>query len=411
MTEAQNAHSESPFAGLKVLTVATVFAAPFAAYQLGLHGADVVSVEDTSGGDRTRTDGAENARHLISQKMGPAYLAHAANKRSMTLNLRDPRGQAIFRELARDADVLIENMRTGGMAKYGLAWDDLKAINPRLIYCSLTGFGQTGPKARDGAIDVVVQALSGMMSFTGTPESGPLKAGTTVVDYMSGFATALAVVTALYHRTSTGRGQFIDVSMLETALLGMSYIVSNVQNAGFKPKLMGNRTSTNVPVNNSIRCSDVPVMVAAASDNLRRKFLIAIGREDLLTDPRFATHAAMLQHVDELYAEVESVTMTRTAAEWEDLLNKAGVPCARVYQIAEAVDSPQIRHRGLYQEIGGIPGIDAKLKLPLASYRFSEAKASLRTPPARLGEHTAEVLAELGYDQARIDAFRADGVI
>ena len=402
---------QAPFAGLKVLTVATVFAAPFAAYQLGMHGAEVVAVEDPGSGDRTRTDGADNARHLTMHKMGPAFLAHAANKQSLTLNLKEPRGQELFRELARDADVIIENLRAGSMGKYGLGYEDLRELNPRLIYCSLTGFGQTGPKRRDPAIDVVVQALSGIMSVTGTPESGPLKAGPSVVDYLTGFASALAIVTALYHRVTTGKGQNVDVSMLETALVGMSQIVSNVQNAAFEPKLMGNRTTTNTPVNNTIMCRDAHIVVAAAAENLRNRFLKAIGRDDLIVDSRFATREAMHRNADALYEEIERTTKTRDASDWEEALNKAGVPCARVYQIREIIEHPQIKARALYHSFTQVPGIEGSVTVPMAPYKLSNAPARMVSPPPRLGQHTDQILRNLGYGDADIEKLRGAGII
>lgn len=403
--------SAQVFAGLKVLAVARVYAAPFAAYQLALHGADVIHVEEPLAGDTTRTGGGAHAKAFTDAKMGTAFLAHAANKRSLTLNLREPEAQEAFRKLARDADIVIENLRTGDMERYGLSYETLRAQNPRLIYGSLTGYGQTGPKKRDAAIDMVVQAGSGMMSITGTEESGPVRSGTTVVDYLAGFSLTVALVTALYQRTQTGLGQRLDVAMLESALAGMSAIVSDVQNAGFVPRLMGNRSSTNTPISNTLKCSEGYIMVAASNDRRRRRILEAIGRMDILDDSRFATVELMRQNYREMYAEIERTLAARTAHEWEGHLNKAGVPCMRVASLPEAVDCEQIRERRFYHTFDSAPGVAGKLTVPLAPYKMSMNKPLVHSPPPLLGQHTDEILRGAGYTEADISRMRGAGII
>ena len=402
---------QQPFTGLKVLAVARVFAAPFAAYQLALHGAEVITVEDPVKGDSTRTAGGSHAKKLTEAKMGVGYLAHASNKKSLTLNLKEPRAQAIFKQMIKDTDVLIENLRTGDMDRFGLGYEAMQAINPRLIYCSLTGYGQTGPKRRDAAIDVVIQAASGMMSVTGSPQSGPMKVGPTVVDYASGFSLALAITTALYQRERTGEGQRIDVSMLETALISMSAVVSDVQNAGLETKLNGNRTSANRPISNSLMCSDTHIVVAASSDLRRRRFLTGIGRMDMLDEARFATPDLMRENADAMYEEIEKTLKSRTAQEWEDILNEAGVPCMRVYKIKEIVEHPQIKERKLYHTFEHVPGIDKQVTVPLAPYKLSKGPAIAHSVPARLGQHTDEILKGLGFDAAQIQEMRQAGVV
>ena len=403
--------AKQPFTGLKVLAVARVYAAPFAAYQLALHGADVITIEDPDKGDTTRTDGAEHSRRLTDEKMGPAYLAHAANKKSLTLNLKEPRAQEIFRQLAKDADVIIENLRTGAMERYGLGYEAMQELNPRLIYCSLTGYGQTGPKNRDPAFDMVVQAASGLMSVTGSLESGPMKVGATVVDYASGYSLSLAIVTALYQREHTGEGQRIDVSMLESALVSMSALVSDVQNAGLETRLNGNRNSNNIPISSSLMCSDTHIVVAAGSDLRRRRFLKAIGRSEMLDEPRFGTLDLMRQNADAMYAEIERTLKDKTAQEWEDILNEAGVPCMRVYKIKEIVEHPQIKERKLYHTFDHVPGVATRVTVPLAPYKMSKAPAIAHSPPARLGQHTDEILKGLGYSDVDIELMHRSKII
>jgi crotonobetainyl-CoA:carnitine CoA-transferase CaiB-like acyl-CoA transferase len=403
--------SKQAFAGLKVLALARVYAAPFAAYQLALQGADVINIEEPGKGDSARALGGEHAKDLVEQGLGPAFLAHGANKRSLTLNLRKPEGQAIFRHLAKDADIVIENLRVGDMDRYGVGYAALSALNPRLIYASLTGYGQTGPKKRDAAIDIVIQAASGLMSITGTPESGPVKVGSAVIDYIAGLSLTAAILTALHHRHQTGEGQQVDVSMLESALVAMSAIVSDVQNAGLKPALMGNRTANNMPVANSLMCSDVPVVISATNPDRRKKLFDAMGRQDLLDDPRFVTPQLIRRNWKEVYAEMEKTLKTRTAAEWEDVLNRAGVPCMRVSSVAEASTCEQIEARGLYHTIQRMPGVDRPVKVPPAPFKLSKVETPIHLPPPLLGAHTEEILIGSGYSADDIRRFREDGVI
>src|SRR5687767_1877202 len=230
---------QQAFSGIKVLAVARVVAAPFAAYQLAMHGADVIHVEHPEGGDSARTSGLLDTPYHRAG-MAHNFIAYNANKRSMTLAINTAAGQQVFRRMVKAADVVIENLKGGTMARYGLGYEDLKKINPGIIFCSVTGYGQTGPKKSDPAIDDVIQAVSGMMSITGTPETGPLKTGSTLVDYTTGYAAALAIVTALFQRTRTGEGQAIDVSMLETAITMMGGEVQRAITANETPPLVGN---------------------------------------------------------------------------------------------------------------------------------------------------------------------------
>jgi CoA:oxalate CoA-transferase len=402
---------QQAFAGLKVLTVAKVYAAPFAAYQLGLHGADVICIEEPGKGDSTRTGGSASSKPFSDRHMGTAFLAHGANKRSLTLNLRTPEAQAIFKKLAAEADVIIENLRTGDMERYGLGYEAIRAINPRIIYSSLTGYGQTGPKRRDAAIDMVIQAASGLMSVTGTPESGPLRVGVTSVDYQSGLSLSLALVIALYHRERTGEGQRVDVSMLETALVCMSAMVSEVQNAGFEPKRVGNKSAAMTPVSDTIMCKDTHIMIASSNPDRRKRLFEAIGRPDILEDPRFATVELLRKNIDALYDAMNPVFAQRTAAEWEDILNKAGIPAMRIQSVREASEQPQVKERGLYHVFEDVPGLDRKVSVASAPYKLSRTPARLHSPPPTLGQHTEDILGKLGYGAEELACLREAGVI
>ena len=399
------------FSGIKVLGVTSVYAAPFAAYQLALHGAEVINIENPGQGDSARTLGNVHAKALIERKMGTAFLAHGAGKKSITLNLRSAEGKDIFRRLARDADVIMENMRAGSMDSYGLGYEDIRPINPRIVYCSLTGYGQTGPKRRDAAIDPGIQAASGIMSITGTPESGPLLVGATVADYASGFAFALGVVTALFHRERTGQGQRVDVSMLETMLQMMSSTVSDVMNAGLAPRLLGNRSQNNSQVMDAFKCSDAYIFIGATQENRRQKLWRALGRMDIAADPRFRDLEAIRANFEALRMEMTRTLGTKTAREWETILNDAGVPCMKVNTIAEIVADPQIKARGFYRRFEEVAGLDRAISVPLASYVFSETPASVDMAPPVLGAHTEEVLKGIGYSQSEIVRLRESGVV
>ncbi len=402
---------EHAFTGIKVLAVARIVAAPFAAYQLAMHGADVIHVEHPEGGDSARTSG--NLRTPFHDShMAHNFLAYNANKRSMTLAISAPAGQEVFRRLAKNADVVIENLRGGTMARYGLGYEDLKRINPGIIFCSVTGYGQTGPKKSDPAIDGVIQAVSGMMSITGTPESGPLKTGSTIVDYTTGYAAALGIAIALFQRTRSGEGQAIDVSMLETAMTMMGGEVVRAITANETPPLVGNASGKGAYVSNTYRCREGHLSIAAGGTTRRDKLWNAIDAADIPRDPRFATDAAVAKNLKALDEEIERRLSTKTAGEWEALLNQAGVPAMEVLPLARGVHHPQLEHRKFFHafddtEASGLPPF-AVLTSP---YRLSATPASIRSMPPRLGQHTDEVLAENGFSEEEIAQLHADNVV
>ncbi len=403
---------QRPFSGIKVLGVTRVYAAPFAAYQLALHGAEVINIEDPGDGDTTRTNGGPNCKPYIARHMSPPFLAHAAGKKSLTLNLRTDDGKAIFKQLAAKADILIENLRGGSMEAMGLGYQDIRAINPRIIYASLTGYGHAGSKKRDAAIDAVIQAASGLMSLTGKPESGPVKVGATVVDYASGLALTTGILTALFHRERTGEGQHVDVSMLESALLLMSGTMSDVMNAGLETKLTGNGSANGSHVSDVFACADERfIMIAANKANLRPKLWKALERPDIPLDARFKDLESIRANYSALYAEIERTTRTRPAQEWEDRLNAEGAPCMKVNTLAEIVRHPQLEARGFFQSFENVHAYPGKVDVPLTSYRLSATPPHADTPPPVLGAHTEEILRGLGYGDADFEKLRGNGTI
>jgi CoA:oxalate CoA-transferase len=402
---------DQAFSGIKVLAVARIVAAPFAAYQLAMHGADVIHIENPDAPDSSRTSGNLSTPYHDA-RMAHNFLAYNANKRSMTLAINTAAGQEVFRRLARTADVVIENLKGGTMARYGLGYEDLKKLNRGIIFCSVTGYGQTGPKKSDPAIDGVIQAASGMMSITGTPETGPLKTGSTIVDYTTGYAAALGIVMALFQRSRTGEGQAIDVSMLETAMTMMGGEVLRAITANETPPLVGNASGKGVYVTNTYRCKEGYLSIAAGAPARRDKLWKCMDATDIPRDPRFATDAAVAKNMKAFDQEIERRLATRTAREWEEIMNAAGVAAMEVIPLARAVHHPQLEDRQFFHAFDntaetGLP----PFAVPTAPYRLSATPARIHSMPPRLGQHTDEILAEHGYTQVEIAALHADKIV
>ena len=404
--------SESPYDGIRILAVTRVVAAPFATYQLALHGADVITIEAADGrGDQARRTGNPHARPYVKQLMAPHFLSHGSNKRSMTLNLAGTRGKEIFLKLVSTADVVVENLRTGSMEKMGMGYKDLSRINPRIIYASLTGFGQTGPKRRDPAVDPVIQAGSGMMAITGSEISGPTKVGAPVTDYFAGMGMAFAIATALFQREKTGKGQHIDVSLMEAAMVMMSNVVGETLTTGVNPRLTGNGSPFGSPTTGNYPCKEGYLFMSAGQDSQRARLWQVLERPDIPADPRFATRDACMENLHALNAEIAATLKTKTADVWEKLMESASLSVMKVRSITEAADTPQIIERGLFHEFANVQGMGLSARVPKAFYKMSGYPAQITSEPPRLGQHTDEVLKELGYAEADIRTLREAGEI
>lgn len=412
--QASPAQNKGIFTGIKVLAAVRVLAGPFCTYHFALHGADVLTIENPKEHDSMRTaagdQGKEAGMALFKAGLGSGYISQNANKRAMTLNVASPGGQEIFRRLASEADVVVENLIAGTMPRYGLGYEDLKKLNPKLIYCSLTGFGQTGPYARKAAIDMAIQAASGMMTQTGTPETGPLKVGFTLVDYTTGYAAALAITSALYHRAITGQGQHIDIAMLETAMSMNSVNTTRAATTGALPKLAGNGSGHGGYVTDVFKCKEGYLSIATSTALRRQKMFNAIGRPDLPEDPRFKTPELARQNYPQLYAEIEKTLASKTAIEWEDIILAGGAAAMAVRTMAQAVEHPQVKHRGYFHRFEEDPELGVMV-VPKAPFQFSETPAQIHSMPPRFGQHTDDVLKGLGYSEADIARLRADGVV
>ena len=391
--------------GVRVVDLTNVLAGPVAGYQLALLGADVVKVEVPGTGDLARQLGADP--ELSRRHLGASFLAQNGGKRSVTVNLKSNGGRAVFRRLLGTADVLLENFRPGVLARLGFGWEELRRDHPGLVYCAVSGFGATGPESDRPAYDQVVQGLSGIMSVTGSEDTAPLRVGYPVCDSIGGLAAAFAISSALVRKARTGEGAYLDVSMLDAALSTMGWVVSDYLVAGRTPEPMGNENRTSAP-SGTFETGDGALNIAANKQEQWLALCTAIGRDELTTDPRFATRDDRKHHRVALKDELERTLRRKPASHWDAVLRRAGVPAAPVATVPEALDSPQVRHRGLVGRVQSAAGPLDLLGLP--THVDGDAVPPPGPPPV-LGEHTDEVLREAGLTDADIEALRSEGAL
>jgi crotonobetainyl-CoA:carnitine CoA-transferase CaiB-like acyl-CoA transferase len=397
--------SPRPFEGVRILDFTQVLAGPFAAYQLALLGAEVVKVERREGEDMRRTP---LSREWADRGMAPAFQAVNGNKRSLTLDLQKPEAIAVVKRLAAEADVVMENFRPGVMDRLGIGYEALSAINPRLVFCSVSGFGQTGPDRGEAGYDGRIQAMSGIMAMTGHPGQEPLRAGFAICDQLSGMTAAFAVASALFQRTHTGRGQRLDVSMLESTLAFLGGQVADWTVAGHRQQQWGNQAVSRRATANLFKARDGHLLLAANNEKQYRALMQALGREEVLEDPRFADWFLRLENGDALRAILEGELAHADAAEWEARLNAAGVPCARIWRVDEVIDHRQVTARDALQEVDTPWG---RMRFATTGFRMAHGGARLDRPAPAVGAHSEEVLASAGYGPAEIAALREAGVI
>lgn len=394
--------------GVRVLDMTNVLAGPFAGYQLALLGADVVKVETAGSGDLARQLGADPG--LSAEYMGVSFLAQNSGKRSVTVNLKTAGGKEVFERLLADADVLLENFRPGVLERLGFGWDRLKEINPRLVYCAVSGFGATGPLRGRPAYDQVVQGMSGIMSVTGDTQSAPLRVGYPVCDSFGGLAAAMAVCAAIVRQRATGQGAYLDTSMLDAALTSMGWVVSNHLVTGKEPIPMGNENMTSAP-SGAFKTADGVLNIAANKQEQFEILCRVLGREELVTDPRFVTREDRKRNREILRDELEISLKEKSAAEWDEILLDTGVPAAPVVPVSESLRSEQIRHRQLVTEVEMPVGdLGTVQVLGLPTHVDGRAVGPATRPPI-LGEHTDEILAEIGFTADQIDNFRQKGAV
>ncbi|MXO72844.1 CaiB/BaiF CoA transferase family protein [Alteraurantiacibacter buctensis] len=387
--------------GVRVLDLTNILSGPYAAFQMALLGAEVIKVERPDGGDLARRLGADPA--LNEQLMGTSFLAQNAGKKSVTIDLKNAEGRALFLKLVASADVLIENFRPGVMDRLGLGYAALKADNPRLVYCAVSGFGQEGPLSGNPAYDQIIQGYSGVMSVTGDADSAPLRVGYPLCDTLGGLLASFAISSALYAREKSGHGEFIDVSMLDATISAMGWAVSNYLIAGVEARPIGNQNMTAAP-SGAFTASDGQINVAANKQEQFVALCRVMGLAELLDDPRFAEREARKRHRDELNGILNAVFRTRTAAEWEDDLNRANVPAGQILTVPQALNHPQVAQRALVQEVGGI-------RIARSGFRFADTQPDAACAPPRLGEHNAEIFGDLGVAEQELARLHEAGAI
>lgn len=375
--------------GIRVLDLSRVLAGPYCTMVLGDLGADVIKVESPEG-DETRGWGPP----FLGEAQGESayYLCVNRNKRSIVVDFKTEGGRAILHRLIKQSDVLVENFRPGTLARFALDFESASVINPNLIYCSITGFGQTGPLRDKPGYDFMIQAMGGLMSFTGEPEGEPMKVGVAVADLFAGQNAVIAILAALQARTLTGKGQHIDISLFDSQLGMLANVAGNYLISGNLPKRYGNAHANIVPYQ-SFQASDAWFIVAVGNDKQFEKLCVVIGKSELVTDTRFTLNSGRVQHREDLLAILKPIFMQRTASEWLSALETAGIPCGPINALDKVFSEPQVDAREMlvhmqHEEIGDLRLVGSPLK-------FSDTPVAYKRPPPKLGEHTDEVLKEL----------------
>jgi len=392
--------------GVKVLDLTNVLSGPFATLHLALLGADVIKVENPKDGDLARKLGIVPA--FNKALMGTSFLAQNANKKSITLNTKSPEGKEIFRKLVKDADVLVENFRPGVMDRLGLGYASLKAINPKLIYCAISGFGQTGPDALKPAYDQIIQGLSGEMAVNGDERLNPLRTGFPVCDTVGGLNAAFALMAALYHRERTGEGQFIDISLLDSIMPLMGWVAANLLIAGQEPVLMGNDNFTAAP-SGTFRTKDGFINIAANKQEQWEAVCDVLGVAELKADPRFQERDTRKKNRKDLTPLLEARLLEKETDHWVEALNANDVPSGAILSLKEALRQPQVQHRGVLQKTE-VPGV-GEIEVFGLTALFDTCSGDVAAPPPTLGQHNAEIYERAGLDEAARAELKSKGVI
>jgi crotonobetainyl-CoA:carnitine CoA-transferase CaiB-like acyl-CoA transferase len=394
-----------PFAGVKILDFTRVLAGPYASYQLALLGADVIKIESREGDDMRY---GNRANDWEKRGLAAPWVAVNGNKRSITMDLKQPKALEVIKRLVPKVDVVMENFRPGVMDKLGLGYDTLKQLNPRLIYAAVSGFGQVGPDKATAAFDGMIQAMSGLMSITGFPSNGPTRVGFAGADVMSGFTAAFGVASALYQRTHTGKGQLVDVAMIDAVTGFLAQQFTEHMMTGRVHEQAQNLSVTRKPTGNLFKTRDGWMVLAVMTDPQYQRLMKQLGREDALPDPKFKDWPTRIANNTALHGIVEEAMKQRTSAEWGDIFAKNDIPAGRVLSIPETVKLDHYGRRTIMQTVETEHG---PITVVGSGFRMEHDGGSIDRPPATLGQHTDEVLGEAGYSTAEIAEMRAAKVV
>ncbi|MBV1878028.1 MAG: CoA transferase [Pseudomonadales bacterium] len=397
------------FEDITVIDFSQVLAGPVATQQLAFLGANVIKVETPETGESGRYIRA--ATDPSPEGMGAIYLSANAGKRSITIDLKHPAAKQLLTTMIEQADVIVQNFKSGVIDRLGFGYKAMSAINPGLIYCSISGYGQHGPRANAAAYDPAVQGASGMMQLIGTDTSGPLRTGFPLVDMTTGLNAAIAISGALYRRKVSGKGQFIDVAMLDCAMSLLSPSYMAYMRSGIEPALLGNQSQLRVPTADAFPTADGYIQITAFSDNQVTALCTVLGIADILKQPRFSTQQHRTNNLKAMQALLTEAFKADTALEWERRMGEHNVPASAVLSFPQALEQEQLQHRDFIVETSSPQGFDAPISVFNAPYDTSEDGPKADRPPPGIGEHCDEILAEFGFEQRQIQALRADDVI
>jgi formyl-CoA transferase len=392
--------------GIRVLDLTNVLSGPFATLHLAWLGAEVIKVENPTDGDLARKLGC--VPEFNQKLMGTSFLAQNANKKSLTLNLKEEKAKDIFRQLVKTADVVVENFRPGVMDRLGVGYKSLSEINPKIVYCAISGFGQTGPDAKKPAYDQIIQGLSGVMAINGDKTLNPLRAGFPLCDTVGGLNAAFAIMSALYHRERAGEGQFIDIALLDSVMPFMGWVVANLMIGGQEPQLMGNDNFTAAP-SGVFRTKDGYINIAANKQEQWEAVADVLGVPELKEDERFKARDTRKKNRYELTPLLEEQLLKQDTDSWVQALNNHDVPSGAILPLGMALNQAQVEHRNTFNEVD-VDGI-GRLNLFNMTAKFEKTPGFVESPPPHLSEHTNEILKEIGYSDEDIHEFKSQGII
>ena len=393
-----------PFEGIKVIDVTHVLAGPFSTNQLGLLGADVIKLENPNDPDQARNTGPDQL--LNDQNMGTSFLTTGSNKRSLTVNLKSKEGQSIFKKLAKKADVIVENYRSGALGALGLGYDEIKAVNPAIIYCSLTAWGQAGPRSKQTAYDQVIQGYSGVMSITGNADTGPMRCGPQLIDFAAGTTAAFAIASALFQRERTGKGQYIDGCLTDTAFILMGAQITGALRTG--KKLSYQTPDRGQATHSEYMAKDKMLLLGASNHRQHSRFWELVGQPERSKK----SESFRRKNREAEAAALRKLIATKSAQEWEDFLQDNHIPAARQRSVEEAIEDPQVDFRNIFHNYeNGSHKVDGKYTVPVAAFKYAEDGPKIDSPPPAFGQHNSEILLELCYTKDEIADLRVKKII